>query len=107
MINMTLAKALKVSDDNISKIKALQKFSDDLRQNMQDSDPKDKLELRKLFKSWKQNEFDLQSLWGFKQIEMYHKDYLLPHCNCPVLDNDEVYPYRRFKRDNCVYHGVQ
>lgn len=34
-------------------------------------------------------EFTLQSLWGFDCNAQFHEWYLIPKCECPIMDNRE------------------
>lgn len=42
--------------------------------------------------TWKETNYVLQSLWGFKQHGEYHKFWELPKCICPKIDNEDRYP---------------
>lgn len=104
-VNIPLARERGIPELDIIKIHSLQEFREELQSQMQDTDEENKSELRRLFKLWKDNEFKLQSLWRFEVNEKWHKDFLLPHCNCPVYDNYAVYPELRHVSKTCVYHG--
>lgn len=74
---------------------------------MQALDPGlNKTELRELAEQVTFLEFKLQSLWRFEQNANYHEWYLVPHCTCPKLDNED---YRgttmRIKNADCPIHG--
>jgi hypothetical protein len=64
------------------------------------------LQLKDCFKEWKKLEFCLQALWRFELDASYHKDYLLPGCTCPKMDNDDDYPALRHVSGNCLLHGT-
>lgn len=51
-------------------------------------------------------EFKLQKAWRFVPSADWHRSYTLPHCTCPVADNDERLgtPYRIIS-ENCILHG--
>lgn len=101
-INMRLAEARGLSDKAIGNINKLHKVVDILVESMEYEDDIDVLV--SLYQSWREAQFALQKLWGFKPDSMYHKDYMLPKCSCPKLDNDENYPYKRIVSDACIYH---
>jgi len=61
--------------------------------------------LQPLFRLWKRQEFILQALWRFELDEKFHKDYLLPGCTCPKMDNDDAYPVQRWVSADCIFHG--
>lgn len=51
-------------------------------------------------------EFKLQELWKFKRNRDFHKFWELPKCECPVLDNDDRYPYGYYVITcTCPLHG--
>jgi hypothetical protein len=45
-------------------------------------------------------DFAIQKIWGVKEDINYHKFWRWPFCDCPVLDNMEVYPYGPY-----IYNG--
>ena len=63
-------------------------------------------ELRTIVKALTELEFQLQSAWKFPQNVNYHKFWNTPTCTCPVMDNEDRYPYGRyFVSQSCVLHG--
>lgn len=38
-------------------------------------------------------EEELQRLWKFEVNTNYYRFWLVPTCNCPIMDNDDNYPY--------------
>lgn len=107
MINMTLAKHRGISPESIAKIEELQQHRKDIETRMKELDEFDPEQLE-LFHEWKENEFELQSLWRFEINPAYHQDYLLHHCKCPTMDNHMEWKSLsgvRHVSKNCVYHG--
>lgn len=106
-IDKELAMQQKLSDDDLEVIGDLYRESNKVEQLMKRLNPNDHVDiLQKLFTRWKQIEFTLQDTWKFERNEMYHKDYLLPHCSCPKIDNEDSYPYQRWISSSCIYHGA-
>ena len=50
-------------------------------------------------------ESELQRLWKFEQDLSYTKFWLLPHCTCPVLDNEDRMGYGAIIDGGCPVHG--
>ena len=63
----------------------------------------------KLLKSLAQDlteiEYELQGLWNFPYDANYHRFWEAPKCTCPVIDNQDVYPYMHYRTLNCPLHG--
>jgi len=55
----------------------------------------------------KQFEFQLQELWNFERdIKKHRYWYLIPHCRCPKMDNDDCFGInRRIINLECPWHG--
>jgi len=106
VVNRALAYSRGLSDDTITEIESLQKLRDEIQDEMKSCKVEDKERLLELKSKWTDNEFELQRLWKFPSDAAYHKEFLLPHCKCPTLDN---YMYvgssTRVINKNCVYHG--
>jgi hypothetical protein len=55
------------------------------------------------FKDWTRVNYELQRLWKFK-IDMFkHRGYVLPHCTCPRMDNDDM-GYHMYFGGDCPLH---
>ena len=66
----------------------------------------DKEEVRRLDKIVTQIEFQLQTLWRFKQDETMHRWFERPKCSCPKMDNSEMLGTGvRYTNPNCIIHG--
>lgn len=53
-----------------------------------------------------QIDFQLQRLWKFKEDSSYHRFWELPKCECPKMDNQDVYGTgHRYINPNCILHG--
>lgn len=50
-------------------------------------------------------EFELQRLWGFTSDANFHRFWETPKCQCPVLDNEDLYPHRSIINTHCPLHG--
>lgn len=60
----------------------------------------------KLINDWRNNEAQLQKLWGFEQNPAYYKEWNIPGCTCPKMDNEERYPSGMYVvSSNCPIHG--
>lgn len=65
-----------------------------------------KKELRRCAKLVTQIEYELQALWGFKKDKKYHKFWNLPGCQCPKMDNDDIWPSGYYiTSGSCPIHG--
>ena len=66
----------------------------------------DKENLRHFSKIVTQIDFQLQRLWKFKEDSVYHRFWELPKCDCPKMDNMDVYGTgHRYINPNCTLHG--
>jgi len=51
-------------------------------------------------------EFELQALWRFDQIPVFHRYWLhVAGCSCPFYDNMEAIGHHRIINGECPYHG--
>jgi len=65
-----------------------------------------KEDLRYLSQIVTQIDFQLQRLWKFKEDSSYHRFWDLPKCDCPKMDNQDVYGTGyRYINPNCLIHG--
>lgn len=64
-------------------------------------------ELRDLANEVEDLEYQLQEAWGFPADSNYHTYwYEVPHCACPLMDNDEEFGSSyRIKDKSCPVHG--
>jgi len=91
-INKELVKKQGVSKQDISKINRLHEIRDDYIARMKKLNPKKEQYLLRLFSSFiTEINYQLQELWGFDRNKNYHRDWYLPHCICPKMDNDDMY----------------
>jgi hypothetical protein len=106
VINRELAKERGLSKEVIEEIKRDHKICDQITKEMKKLDPVEhQAKLRKLLKEWHRWQYTLQELWGFKKDKKYHKDYLLPHCTCPKLDNEDFHGTKlRWIAEGCPLH---
>ena len=107
MINRELAKERGLSEETIAQIQKLQDKRDEIEKEMAYcwDFAEEKAKILDIFDQWKINEFALQVLWGFEPNANYHRDFNLPYCTCPKLDNEDVLGTSiRYVTEGCVYH---
>jgi uncharacterized protein YegP (UPF0339 family) len=103
-LNLNLIKKNNLSQKAVDKILELHRIRLDIEDAMKESD--DKGELGIYLDQWHQNQFDLQSAWGFERDINYHMFWELPKCTCPKLDNYDAYPTGRYvTTHDCILHG--
>ena len=108
-VNLILTAKQKLCDTNIKKIHNLHKYRDLVIQNMKDTDIKNKDKLLELLSEYRMIETKLKKQWKFPLTDEYAREYTLPHCTCPVMDNDDDYygvSTHRWTAMDCPYHGV-
>lgn len=105
-INKELAKRLKLSDDTINNIKVLQSKRNDIEIDLQTAIDSNTDDIKILMNRWRDNESNLQRLWGFEENSDYHREFRIPGCSCPKDDNEEFVgtKYRYVSRE-CPIHG--
>jgi hypothetical protein len=59
--------------------------------DMQNTDVSNVKALKEYAEQLTEIEYTLQRLWGFPENSAYHKFWLLPHCKCPRMDNQDRY----------------
>ena len=66
----------------------------------------DSKELAKISMQVEDIEFELQRIWKFEQNGAMHTYwYKIPHCECPILDNRELFGTgRRIYNTSCPVH---
>lgn len=108
-LNKDLIKERNIKPKTVAAIKEIHKFADDVVKQMAKLDPHDPKgvrELRRLVKTWHRYQYQLQELWGFPKNRYYHKDYELPHCTCPKIDNEDFFGTRlRWVTEDCPLHN--
>lgn len=62
--------------------------------------------LKELAQDITECEFELQRLWKFKEDVNFHRFWETPKCECPTLDNRDMYPYQQVINLSCPLHGV-
>lgn len=110
MINLELAIARGISDEDIERIKECHQFRDAIEgsfgiiaagqgRNIPEDIPQ-------LLKAWRGNEAKLQTLWGFDVNSNYYKEFYIPGCSCPKEDNEQyVGTVYRYVSKTCPIHG--
>ena len=103
-INPHLLAKQGVSDDNLTLIRHSHVYKWQLYKEMEEAhNPHD---LQVIAKKVEQLEFYQQELWGFPKNACYHKFWNMPQCECPALDNSELYGTgQRVYADFCPIHG--
>lgn len=62
--------------------------------------------IKQLHEQFIQNEYSLQSLWGFDPNSNFHRWWDFPHCSCPTLDNEDLYGTKYdIHVQGCIIHG--
>ena len=68
---------------------------------------KDRAEMRVFHIALLQNNRKLQEAWGFPVNDDYYRFWEEPHCECPRLDNEDVFPSGYYTVNlACPVHGV-
>lgn len=110
MINMELAVARGISDDDIKRIEECHKFREVtegafslIADGQGRGVPHD---IKDLLKFWRANEAELQQLWKFPIDPTYYKEFYIPGCLCPKEDNEMyVGTHYRYINRTCPLHG--
>ena len=62
--------------------------------------------IQKLLEAWRENEFVMQEIWKFGRNKDFHREYTIPGCKCPKLDNEDLYgTSNRMYSGACPVHG--
>ena len=93
-----------VSDENLTLIRHSHIYKWQLYKEMEEAhNPHD---LQVIAKKVEELEFYQQELWGFKKNACYHKFWNMPQCDCPVLDNEDMYGSGQVVyAEHCPIHG--
>lgn len=127
MINMTLAKRMNLTEEQIAIVEHLQlmrrglnslarEYATSIEEALQvkaevpnilyeDFVRRRDAQLRTIYASWVRNEFDLQKAWGFPLRAAYHRFWEFPGCTCPTMDNRDSYPHMQYHSSTCLLHG--
>lgn len=65
------------------------------------------IRLRDALAAWRENQYLLQDTWKFERNPNYFREWTLPGCTCPKMDNEDRYPYGRVISDSCLIHGKE
>ena len=105
-LNGKLVKEKKIKGRKLTALKKLYIESHNIEKQMRELDPETQgRDLRRLLKNWRKVEYQIQEGWGFRKNKNYHADYKLPHCTCPIYDNDDYKGTNmRWVTAGCVYH---
>ena len=66
---------------------------------------KDRTFMRIIYHQITEINYELQMLWGFELNDIRHKSFTYPHCICPKMDNEDMYPYFMIIDLECPLHG--
>lgn len=102
-VNLNLAIGQRISFEDLEGIVKGHKLRYDLLQLLKNTE--DETLMRIIFEQLRQNEFELQYLWGFPASEPYHRSFEWPHCKCPKWDNRDAYPFNQIISAECPLHG--
>lgn len=110
MINVELAVARGLSDEDIEAIKERHQFRTVtenalamIASGQGRGVPADRWNL---LRAWRANESELQKLWGFPVDSSYHKEFRIEGCSCPKEDNEQyVGTQYRYVNKSCPFHG--
>lgn len=108
MINLELAAKQQLSEDEVHKIEQLhysRKLLHDAITNALAAG--NQPVARAIAKALPEIELELQKLWKFEQNIDYYKFWLVPHCECSRLDNEDAFPSGYYVRNlSCPVHGT-
>lgn len=90
---------------NLELIKRLHYQRLELEEMMRNTDVVE--ELKSLDDFWTENQFELQEAWGFDRNAKYHKFWTVPKCECPYMDNEDMYAFQQIINLNCPVHGAK
>lgn len=104
-LNSRLIANQDLSQDEVNKILKLHRLRNCYLTLMEINDSK--IDLRYISNIITQIDFQLQKLWKFKIDSNYHRFWELPKCECPKMDNRDVYGTgHRYINPKCKIHGV-
>ena len=106
MINWRLAESMGISVTAIEEIEYLQDSRELLVHRMKNL-PSDHVAQVRLLEVWRENETKLQKLWGCEPNSDFWREFNLPHCTCPKMDNEElVGTPKRLSLSGCPVHSI-
>jgi hypothetical protein len=109
-VNLELAEEQELKDDDVRRIHFLQCIRGDIERVMEYTDPLATKVLVELYKQWCWTEDMIVKIWKFDKVrsDKLRKEYKLPHCSCPTMDNDDLMygvTELRYIDNGCIYHG--
>lgn len=107
MINLALVRKQGITDDAAYRIMYLQHARDKIHEAMQlIGETGEKQILKEFAALLPAIESSLQNLWDFEQNINYYRFWEVPHCLCPLMDNNDAYPTGYYTvNSNCPVHG--
>ena len=104
ILNVRMISNQNLNQEEVDKIYKLHRVRNCYITLMEISSSKE--DLRYLSRIIEQIDFQLQRLWKFKEDSSYHRFWELPKCDCPKMDNMDVYGTgHRCINPNCKIHG--
>lgn len=103
-LNINLVRGMTLSQKEVDEIRSLHKLRLIVEDRLEEVVDKDTIEL--LMRFWRKIQFDLQKAWGFPEDSRFHREYDIPCCKCPKMDNDDLIgtDVRVYNKD-CKLHG--
>lgn len=104
ILNVRLISNQNLNQEEVDKIYKLHRVRNCYITLMEISSSKE--DLRYLSRIIEQIDFQLQRLWKFDEDSSYHRFWEIPKCDCPKMDNMDVYGTgHRCINPNCKIHG--
>ncbi|MGL6228555.1 MAG: hypothetical protein ACRC3J_05000 [Culicoidibacterales bacterium] len=104
--NLELARRMNVSAENIEKINEMHNQRVEIETQIVEAIANRK-DVKLLLASWRLNEYNLQRTWGFPENANFFREWNIPGCICPKMDNDDKYPFGPYYYNgHCPVHGA-
>lgn len=104
ILNERLIIQQKLSEGEVEQILLLHEYRLTLCAKME-ALPSDNPKIKAYAQELEQLEFLLQDAWKFPRNANFHRFWEMPHCTCPKMDNDDVYPSGYYVRNlSCPIH---
>lgn len=105
-LNIHLVKLQKLTSDEIELLKLSHIHRFLLIQAMTKTSPANINTLLKLMHMVEEAEFTQQELWRFPKDRNFHQWFRVPHCTCPVNENDKLFGEDGVVIEHtCILHG--
>lgn len=107
LIKPFLVKERNIDDETLEKIKKEKIKEYKIINDMEHTSGDEYGKLYEYLKEYRKINYKLQQLWGFKKDYLTHRDFLLPHCECPKDDNQFEFGYNRYVCGDCPVHKLE